>query len=142
MLMPSIFTDNFIDDFFGYPEKTYTKASQANGFMLADVTESDEAYQVHMNMPGVKKENVKIELKDGYLTVSATTKSETEEKDEKTKFIHRERYSGSGKRSFYVGKDVEQKDIRAKFEDGILKLNIPKPQKKPESEESKYIAIE
>ena len=113
-----------------------------NGFMQADVTESENDYTVEMNLPGVKKENVKIELKDGYLIVNATTKSETKEEDKKSRYIRRERYSGSGSRTFYVGKDLTQEDIKAKFEDGVLKLTVPKVEKKPEEPKSKYITIE
>lgn len=144
MLMPSIIGDSFLDDFFGYPERTYTapKQTQMNGFMQTDVAESEDAYTVEMNLPGVKKENVKIELKDGYLIVNASTKSETTEEDKKTKYIRKERYSGSGSRTFYVGKDLTQEDIKAKFEDGVLKLTVPKIEKKPEEPKSKYITIE
>lgn len=144
MLMPSIIGDSFLDDFFGYPERTYAapKQTQMGGFMQADVAESEDAYTVEMNLPGVKKENVKIELKDGYLIVNATTKSETTEEDKKTKYIRKERYSGSGSRTFYVGKDLTQEDIKAKFEDGVLKLTVPKIEKKPETPKSKYITIE
>lgn len=144
MLMPSIIGDSFLDDFFGYPERTYAaqKQTQMNGFMQADVAESEDAYTVEMNLPGVKKENVKIELKDGYLIVNASTKSETTEEDKKTKYIRKERYSGSGSRTFYVGKDLTQEDIKAKFEDGVLKLTVPKIEKKPEEPKSKYITIE
>lgn len=144
MLMPSIIGDSFLDDLFGYPERTYAapKQTQMNGFMQADVAESEDAYTVEMNLPGVKKENVKIELKDGYLIVNASTKSETTEEDKKTKYIRKERYSGSGSRTFYVGKDLTQEDIKAKFEDGVLKLTVPKIEKKPEEPKSKYITIE
>ena len=144
MLMPSIIGDSFLDDFFGYPERTYTapKQTQMNGFMQADVSESEDAYTVEMNLPGVKKENVKIELKDGYLIVNASTKREVTEEDKKTKYIRKERYSGSGSRTFYVGKDLTQEDIKAKFEDGVLKLTVPKIEKKPEEPKSKYITIE
>lgn len=144
MLMPSIIGDSFLDDFFGYPERIYAapKQTQMNGFMQADVAESEDAYTVEMNLPGVKKENVKIELKDGYLIVNASTKSETTEEDKKTKYIRKERYSGSGSRTFYVGKDLTQEDIKAKFEDGVLKLTVPKIEKKPEEPKSKYITIE
>ena len=106
------------------------------------VRESESDYTVEMNLPGVKKENVKIELKDGYLIVNATTKSETKEEDKKSRYIRRERYSGSGSRTFYVGKDLTQEDIKAKFEDGVLKLTVPKIEKKPEEPKSKYITIE
>ena len=144
MLMPSIIGDSFLDDFFGYPERTYAapKQTQMNGFMQADVAESEDAYTVEMNLPGVKKENVKIELKDGYLIVNASTKREVTEEDKKTKYIRKERYSGSGSRTFYVGKDLTQEDIKAKFEDGVLKLTVPKIEKKPEEPNSKYITIE
>ena len=144
MLMPSIIGDSFLDDFFGYPERTYAapKQTQMNGFMQADVSESEDAYTVEMNLPGVKKENVKIELKDGYLIVNASTKREVTEEDKKTKYIRKERYSGSGSRTFYVGKDLTQEDIKARFEDGVLKLTVPKIEKKPEEPKSKYITIE
>ena len=144
MLMPRIIGDSFLEDFFGYPERTYAapQQTQMNGFMQADVAESEDAYTVEMNLPGVKKENVKIELKDGYLIVNASTKSETTEEDKKTKYIRKERYSGSGSRTFYVGKDLTQEDIKAKFEDGVLKLTVPKIEKKPEEPKSKYITIE
>ena len=144
MLMPSIIGDSFLDDFFGYPERTYAapKQTQMNGFMQADVSESEDAYTVEMNLPGVKKENVKIELKDGYLIVNASTKREVTEEDKKTKYIRKERYSGSGSRTFYVGKDLTQEDIKAKFEDVVLKLTVPKIEKKPEEPKSKYITIE
>lgn len=144
MLMPSIIGDSFLDDFFGYPERTYAapKQTQMNGFMQTDVAESEDAYTVEMNLPGVKKENVKIELKDGYLIVNASTKREVTEEDKKTKYIRKERYSGSGSRTFYVGKDLTQEDIKAKFEDGVLKLTVPKIEKKPEEPKSKYITIE
>ena len=142
--MPSIIGDSFLDDFFGYPERTYAapKQTQMNGFMQADVAESEDAYTVEMNLPGVKKENVKIELKDGYLIVNASTKREVTEEDKKTKYIRKERYSGTGSRTFYVGKDLTQEDIKAKFEDGVLKLTVPKIEKKPEEPKSKYITIE
>ena len=144
MLMPSIIGDSFLDDFFGYPERTYAapKQTQMNGFMQADVAESEDAYTVEMNLPGVKKENVKIELKDGYLIVNASTKREVTEEDKKTKYIRKERYSGSGSRTFYFGKDLTQEDIKARFEDGVLKLTVPKIEKKPEEPKSKYITIE
>ena len=143
MLMPSIIGDSFLDDFFGYPERTYAapKQTQMNGFMQADVAESEDAYTVEMNLPGVKKENVKIELKDGYLIVNASTKREVTEEDKKTKYIRKERYSGSGSRTFYVGKELTQEDIKAAFNDGVLKLIVPKEIKKVE-EEPKFITIE
>ena len=107
-----------------------------------DVKDTDKGYEVTMNMPGVKKEDVKAELKDGYLTVSAETNTKKDEKAEDGKYIRRERYSGSCSRSFYVGDGVKQEDIKAKFEDGTLKLFVPKEAAKPAVEQKKYISIE
>ena len=144
MLMPSIFGDDFFDDFFRYPSRSYneTKFNQTAGMMNTDVKETDQGYEVTMNLPGMKKENVKAELKDGYLTINASTTSENDEKDEKGKYIRRERYSGSCSRSFYVGEDITQEDIKAKFEDGTLKMLIPKKDAKPAVETKQYISIE
>ena len=116
MLMPSIFGENLLDDFFGEPFGGYDYSE--SGLMTTDVKDTDKGYEVTMNMPGVKKEDVKAELKDGYLTVSAETNTKKDEKAEDGKYIRRERYSGSCSRSFYVGDGVKQEDIKAKFEDG------------------------
>ena len=116
MLMPSIFGENLLDDFFGFPfdgDYNYNAA----GLMTTDVKDTDHGYEVTMNMPGVKKEDVKAELKDGYLTVSAVSNKQTDEKNSEGKYLRRERYSGSCSRSFYVGEGVKQEDIKAKFED-------------------------
>ena len=95
-----------------------------------------------MIMPGVQKDNVKAELNDGYLTISASTDTNNDEKDKDGHYIRRERYSGSCQRSFYVGKDVTEDDIKASFEDGTLKMTIPKKEAKPAVESKKQIAIE
>ena len=139
MLMPSIFGENLLDDFFGEPFGGYDYSE--SGLMTTDVKDTDKGYEVTMNMPGVKKEDVKAELKDGYLTVSAETNTKKDEKAEDGKYIRRERYSGSCSRSFYVGDGVKQEDIKAKFEDGTLKLFVPKAAK-PAVEQKKYISIE
>lgn len=111
--------------------------------MKTDVRESDTGYELDISLPGYKKEDVKAELKDGYLTINASTSLDKDEKDEKTgKYIRRERYSGSCSRSFYVGKNMTEEDIKAKFEDGVLKLSVPKKDAKPAIEEKKYIAID
>ena len=141
MLMPSIFGENLLDDFFGFPfdgDYNYNAACLMN----TDVKDTDHGYEVTMNMPGVKKEDVKAELKDGYLTVSAVSNKQTDEKNSEGKYLRRERYSGSCSRSFYVGEGVKQEDIKAKFEDGTLKLEIPKEEAKPAVEQKKYISIE
>ena len=139
MLMPSIFGEDLFDDFFGYPFRGYEMNSS---LMSTDIKDTDGGYEVTMNLPGVKKEDVKAELKDGYLTISASSNSSKDEKDDNGHYIRRERYSGSCSRSFYVGDQVTEADIKAKFEDGTLKLLIPKKEEKPAVEEKKYIAIE
>ncbi len=146
MLMPSIFGENLLDDFFdfGYPRKAVrTPSAQANGLMKTDIKEKEDGFELHINLPGVKKEDIQAELKEGYLTISATTDSSKEEKEEDGRYIRRERYFGSASRSFYVGEDLTQEDIKAKYADGVLNVCIPKLEpKKPEVEEKKYIAIE
>ncbi|MCD7806928.1 MAG: Hsp20/alpha crystallin family protein [Lachnospiraceae bacterium] len=143
MLMPSIFEDHFMDDFFGVPERGGRRREEVLGsLMQTDVQENETGYMVTMNIPGVKKENVKAELKDGYLMVTASTNSSNEEKDMGGRYIRRERYQGSCSRSFYVGKDITQEDIKAKFEDGTLKLSIPKKDAIPEKKENNYIEIQ
>jgi HSP20 family molecular chaperone IbpA len=143
MLMPSIFGESLLDDFFGVPKERYLRTgNNSSGLMQTDIEESETGYALTMNLPGFKKEDVKAELKDGYLTINASTNSSKEEKDEKGKYIRKERYSGSCSRSFYVGEAVTQEDIKAKFEDGTLKISVPKKELKPEVEEAKYISIE
>ena len=138
MLMPSIFGERLLDDFFRFPYVSYER----NGYLNTDIKDTDQGYELTMNMPGVKKEDVKAELKDGYLTIQASTSRNNEEKNKEGKYIRKERYSGTFSRSFYVGDDVKQEDIKAKFEDGTLKLLVPKKEEKPEAEEKKYITIE
>ena len=105
------------------------------------IEDQPEGYTITMDIPGVKKEDVKAELKDGYLTIQATANTNKDEKDEKGKYVRRERYFGSSSRSFYVGEEVGQEDIKAKFEDGTLKLFVPKKEAK-KVEEKQYITIE
>ncbi|MDO5406615.1 MAG: Hsp20/alpha crystallin family protein [Eubacteriales bacterium] len=140
MLMPSIFGENLFDNFFDYPFRS--QAADTSGLMKTDIKDTDNGYEITMNLPGVKKEDVKAELKDGYMTISAVSNSSKDEKDEKGQYIRRERYSGSCSRSFYVGDGVTEADIKAKFEDGTLKLLVPKKEEKPAVENKKYIAIE
>lgn len=140
MMMPSIFGRDMFDDFFDFP---YVKSSvSASEIMKTDIRETADDYEIMMNLPGVKKENVKAELKDGYLTIQATTDSSSEDKEKEGKYIRRERYYGTSSRSFYVGEAVTQEDIRARFEDGMLKLTVPKKEVKPAVEQKKYITIE
>lgn len=139
MLMPSIFGENFLDDFFDYP---MTGGYDTESLMHTDVRETDAGYEVTMDIPGVRKEDVTAELKDGYLTIQASANSDREEKDEDGRYIRRERYTGTSSRSFYVGEDVTEDDIRARFEDGTLRLMIPKKEPKPEVAQQRYIRIE
>ncbi|MCC8127399.1 MAG: Hsp20/alpha crystallin family protein [Clostridiales bacterium] len=141
MLMPSIFGENLIDNFFDLPFNSTYRREDCE-LMKTDIRDLGEDYEIIMNLPGVKKENVRAELKDGYLTIQATTNSAKDEQDAKGRYIRRERYSGSCSRNFYVGEGVKQEDIKARFEDGTLKLMIPKKEKKPEVEQKKYITIE
>ena len=141
MLMPSIFGENLLDDFFGFPfDGDYNY--NASGLMTTDVKDTDHGYEVTMNMPGVKKEDVKAELKDGYLTVSAVSNKQTDEKNSEGKYIRRERYAGACERSFYVGEEVTQEDIKGEYKHGILKLFVPKKEAKRVSYDPKYITIE
>lgn len=142
MLMPSIFRENLLDDFFGYPFRGFNYEMNSNEMMKTDVKETEQGYEVTMNLPGVKKEDVKAELKDGFLTISATSRSDKDEQDPNGRYIRRERFSGSCSRSFRVGEEITQEDIKARFEDGTLKLLIPKKELKPNIEDKKYIAIE
>ena len=145
MLMPSILSNDFMDDFFGVPRVTGFGRSYDDSFsrmMTTDVKESDNGYQVDMNLPGFAKEDIKAELKDGYLTIKAETNQNNDEQDDDGKYIRRERYTGSCSRSFYVGEDITQEDIKAAFKDGVLSLSIPKKEAIPQKDETKYIAIE
>ena len=138
MLMPSIFGENLLDDFFRFPFTQYDRS----GYLNTDIKDTDQGYELTMNMPGIKKEDVRAELKDGYLTIQASTSRNNDEKNKEGKYIRKERYSGTFSRSFYVGEEVKQEDIKAKFEDGTLKLLVPKKEEKPEVDTKKYIAIE
>jgi len=144
MLMPSIFGEDLFDDFFGfnYPARSF-QSMDTGDMMKTDVKENETGYELDISLPGYKKEDIQAELRDGYLTVSASTSREREEKDEKTGcYIRRERYRGSCRRSFYVGGDITQEDIHARYENGVLKLEVPKNEEKPAVEEKKYIPIE
>ena len=154
MLMPSIFNNNLFDDdwfgfpFYGYADKAENRAEKklyghhANNLMKTDIKENDKGYELDVDLPGYKKEDVKAELKDGYLTISASNDNTKEEKDEDGKYIRKERYTGSVSRSFYVGKDITEKDIHGKYENGILMLDIPKKAPEKKVEEKKFVTIE
>ena len=144
MFMPSIFGENLFDDFmdgFDFPTANWNYAKNTANVMKTYIKENDKGYELDVDLPGYKKEDVKAELKDGYLTISASNDNTKEEKDEDGKYIRKERYTGAVSRSFYVGKYVTEEDIHAKFENGILKLSVPKVDA-PKVEENKYISIE
>lgn len=148
MLMPSIFNDNVFDDFFEFPfydDKAEKKlyGHHAANLMKTDIQEHDDGYTLEMDLPGFKKEEIQIELNNGYMTISAAKGLDEDEKDKKSgKYIRRERYTGSCQRSFYVGEDVTEEDIKAEFKHGILKLFVPKKEAKPAVEQKKYVSIE
>lgn len=145
MMMPSIFRENLWNDLmdFSFPEldgKMYGKRGEH--IMRTDVKEHDDKYEVDIELPGFKKEDVKAELKDGYLTITALKEVNNEQKNENGKYVRRERYTGNMSRSFYVGEKVTQEEIHAKFEDGVLKLQIPKKDPKKQVEDKHYVTIE
>ena len=142
MLLPSIFTENLLDDFFDHPHHSNHFRSYASEMLRTDIKDLGNVYEMTMNLPGVKKENVKAELKDGYLTISAASISHKDEKDSDGVYIRRERYAGACSRSFYVGENIKQEDIKARFEDGTLKLQVPKNSKEVVVENPNYITIE
>ena len=151
MLLPSIFFfflfDDFFNDFPFYNDRDMKKAERklyghrAKNLMKTDIKEKGDSYILEMDLPGFKKDEIQVSLENGYLTIQASRKSNEDEKDQKGNYIRRERYAGTCSRSFYVGEDVQQNEIHAKFEDGILKLTVPKVDQK-KVEEKKYISIE
>ena len=142
MMMPSIFGNNFVDDVFDdmFPfAGNYTTANY--DLMKTDVREKKDSYEVDIDLPGFKKDEIKLELENGYLTISAAKGLDKDETDKKTgKYIRRERYAGNLSRSFYIGEDIEQKDIKAAFKNGILSITVPK-EDKTAKQEKKYITI-
>ena len=145
MLMPSIFGENlFNDDWmnFGFPEvdkALYGK--HASHEMKTDVKETDSGYEVDIDLPRFKKDEINVQLDNGYLSISAAKGLDKEEKNKEGKYIRKERYAGAMSRSFYVGDALTQEDIKAKYESGILRLSIPKKEAK-QVEATKRIAIE
>lgn len=145
MLMPSVYGRDFFDDLmdgFGFPDvnkKLYGR--HAKNMMKTDIRETDEGYEVIMDLPGFKKDEIEVQLENGYLTVSAAKGLDKDEADKKGKYICRERYAGEMSRSFYVGEDILDTDIHARFENGILKLDVPKKEAKA-VEAKKHVAIE
>ena len=145
MLMPSIFGENLFDDDwmnFGFPEvEKALYGKHASHEMKTDVRETDSGYEVDIDLPGFKKDEINIQLDNGYLSISAAKGLDKDEQDKEGKYIRKERYAGSMSRSFYVGNAITQDDIKAKYESGILRLSVPKKAAE-EIEGAKRIAIE
>lgn len=147
-MLPSIFGENLLDDLWEFPSakewdkldrKLYGK--RAAQVMKTDVHEDDNGYEVDIDLPGFKKDEIQLSLENGYLSVGASKARDNDKKNRKGKIIRQERYMGSMQRSFYVGDAVKEEDIKAKFEDGVLKLDIPKKEE-AKVPEKKLIAIE
>ena len=138
MLLPSTLGERLFDDFMDFP----FGGRRENTLMKTDIKDAGNHFELLMEMPGYRKEEVKAQPKDGTLIIEASTGTSNDQKDEDGRYIRRERFVGSCCRSFYVGEGVTQDDIKAKFEDGVLKICIPKPDEKPQIEENKYISIE
>lgn len=144
MMFPSVFGENLFDDWmnFSFPDidkELYGK--HAKNMMKTDVKETENGYEVAIDLPGFKKDEIQLELKDGYLIISAAKGLDKDEKDKKDKYIRRERYAGSMSRTFYVGESITEDKIHAKYENGILLLDVPKEEKKAVPEK-RYISIE
>ena len=148
MLMPSIFRENLFDDWFDFPDFRDLDRTERNLYgrhadrlMKTDVHEHDDHYEVDIDLPGFAKDEITIELNDGYLTISAAKGLDKDENDKKGKLIRQERYAGAMQRSIYVGENVTEEEIKASFKHGVLSLNIPKKEAKAVPEK-KTIMIE
>ena len=153
MLMPSIFGEDMFDDFMRdfpfFDENAGNKIEKklygrhAKNMMKTDIKEQEDGYELEMDLPGFTKDEITAELKDGYLTISASKGLDKDEQEKETgKYIRRECYAGACQRSFYVGEDITEQDIKAEFKHGILKLFVPKKEAQPKVENKKYVAIE
>ena len=143
MFMPSIFGESLLDDLFDFNQNHQIEnklyGDKAKNLMKTDVKENEHDFEIFVDLPGFKKEDLKLDLTDGYITISA---NKTLEEEDKKKYIRKERFYGSVSRSFYVGDSVKKEDIKAKFDNGVLTLSIPKVEPKEEKEQNNYIAIE
>ena len=145
LMNDTMFSDLFDDPFFeGWRNTDNGSAAAAmpTNMMSTDVRETDKAYDVDIDMPGFKKDDIKLELNNGYLTVSAHKDEDTGDKDKDGKWLRRERYVGTCSRSFYVGEDVKESDIHASYKNGTLCIQVPKMQAQPQVESKHQIAIE
>ena len=153
MLMPSIFGedlfDNFMKDFPFFDDNTESNVEKklygrrGKNLMKTDIKETEGGYELEMDLPGVTKDEIKVSLENGYMTISAAKGLDKDEQDKKSgRYIRKERYAGSCERSFYVGEDITEEDIKGEFKHGILKLFVPKKEAKPAVEQKKYVSIE
>lgn len=151
MLMPSIFNDNLFDDFFDFPfydDKADRKIQRklyghhAGNLMKTDIKELDNGYELEIDLPGFKKDEITMKLENGTLTVSAAKGLDKDEENKEKKYVRRERYAGGMSRSFYVGEHVDVEDIHPKYENGILSFIVPKKEQKAVEEKNKFISIE
>ena len=148
-MLPSIFRDNLFDDMFDFDDfdKEFNRmmrplyGKHAQNMMKTDVRETGNSYELDIDLPGFKKDEITVQLDNGYLSISAAKGLDKNEENKDGKYIRRERYAGSMNRTFYVGSQLTQQDIQAKFEDGILKISVPKKDVQ-QIEQNKYIAIE
>ena len=148
MLLPSIFGENLFDDFDNFNfDKALNRMNRelygkhSRNMMKTDVRETDNSYELDIDLPGFKKDEISVQLDNGYLSISASKGLDKDEENKNGKYIRRERYAGAMNRTFYVGDNLTQQDIQAKFEDGILKISVPKKDVQ-QIEQNKYIAIE
>ena len=154
MLMPSIFGENLFDDWFDeFPFYDFDKSmkntekklygKKASRIMKTDIKEKKDSYELEVDLPGFTKDEINASIEDGYLTISAAKGLDKDEKEKDSgKYIRKERYAGACQRTFYVGGDLTEEDIKGAFQHGILKLTIPKKDAKPAAEQKKYISIE
>lgn len=146
-MLPSIFGENLFDDFFGDPfgmmprgrDPLYGK--HAKNLMRTDVRETEDAYELDVDLPGFKKDEIHLELNKGYLTISTEKTLEKDEKNKKGRMLRQERYAGTMQRSFYVGETITEEDVKASYEDGVLHLIVPRKDA-PKVPEKKTIMIE
>lgn len=141
-MLPSIFKKGFMDDFFNDGFFMDFGGKNRNAMMKSDIKELENSYLLEVELPGFTKEEIKAEVNNGYLIIEASHNENKDEKDEQGKYIRKERYSGYCTRSFYVGDNLKEEDIKGKFENGILKLEVPKKDPQEKVEEKKYIQIE
>ena len=149
-MLPSIFGENLFDDFFdddffrmpAWTGRDPLYGKRGKNLMKTDVRETDTSYELDVDLPGFKKDEINVDLQNGYLTIQASKGLDKDQKDQQGRYIRQERYAGACSRSFYVGEGVTEEDIKAEFKHGILTLVVPKKEAKPAVEQKKYIAIE